>query len=316
MNETEDAARLVSALLEGDRRALSRALSAVENETAAALAVQRAIHGRRGRARVVGVTGAAGSGKSTLINALLRRLRARNLTVGVLAIDPSSPFSGGAVLGDRIRMSEHDLDRGVFVRSLASRGEVGGLSRAAVRLVDVMDAFGFDLVLLETVGTGQSEVAVLEVAPTRLVVSAPGLGDEVQALKAGLLEIADLFVVNKADLPQAERAAAQLQALLPLEDPARRRRSVHLVSALTGQGLEALVEALLAHADSVLAAGRGDAAARLRRLLAAEVARLAKAAVLAEDAPAFQALAEAVARGDTDLASAAREALRLAAKGR
>jgi LAO/AO transport system kinase len=285
---------LVQRFLAGERRALSQALSAVENDKPESLMILQAIRERRGRARVLGITGAAGTGKSTLIGALVRVFRARGLSVGVLAVDPSSPLSGGAVLGDRIRMAEHDLDPGVFVRSLASRGELGGLARQAHRLVEVLDAFGFDVVLLETVGTGQSEVAVVEAAPTRLVVLAPGLGDEIQALKAGILEIADLFAVNKGDLPDAERTAAVLQSLVP--------QPVHLVSARKGEGLEALADALLQHATP----GRGDSLARTRRLLAAEVGRLAKA--LAEGA-ALDDLAAAVERGEMDLVSAARAAL-------
>jgi LAO/AO transport system kinase len=293
---------LVQRFLAGDRRALSQALSAVENEKPEALGLLQAVRERRGRARVIGITGAAGTGKSTLISALLRVLRRRGLGVGVLAVDPSSPLSGGAVLGDRIRMAEHDLDSGVFVRSLASRGELGGLSRQAFRLVDVMDAFGFDVVLLETVGTGQSEVAVVEAAPTRLVVLAPGLGDEIQALKAGILEIADRFAVAKADLPDAERTAAVLRSLVP--------QPVHLVSARKGEGLDALADALLAEATP----GRGDALARMRRLLATEVGRLAK--TLAENAPDLAKLAEAVDRGERDLASAAREVMKNLARRR
>lgn len=286
---------LTERFLAGDRRALSQALSAVENEKPQALDVLRALASRRGRARVIGITGAAGTGKSTLASGLIRILRARGMTVGVLAVDPSSPLSGGAVLGDRIRMAEHDLDAGVFVRSLASRGEVGGLSRTAARLVDVLDAFGFDVVLVETVGTGQSEVAVVEAAPTRLVVLAPGLGDGIQALKAGILEIADLFAVNKADLPDAHRAAAQLRAAT--------HQPVHLVSARKGEGLDALADALLTLAER---ARSEDRVARTRRLLIAEVARQAR--TLAEGA-ALDDLVQAVEQGEQDMVSAAREAL-------
>ncbi len=306
-------AALVAGLLAGDRRALSRALSAVENEGPEALAVVRGIYPRLGRAKVIGVTGAAGTGKSTLIAGLIRVLRGQGKTVGVLAVDPSSPFSGGAVLGDRIRMAEHDLDQGVFIRSLSSRGEVGGLSRQAVRLVDVMDAYGFDVVLLETVGTGQSEVAVVDVAPTRLVVMAPGLGDEIQALKAGLLEIADLFVVNKADLPHADRTAAQLQSLVPRRLREAKAAPVHLVSAQRGEGLEELVAATLAHCEAMAAAGRGDAVARARRLLAAEAGRQAQRLVGAAEGEAsatLDALAEALAKGEQGLAEAGRAALK------
>ncbi len=170
-----------------------------------------------GRAHVVGITGPAGAGKSTLVNALVGELLARGHKVAIVAVDPSSPFTGGAVLGDRIRMAEHQADERVFIRSLAARGHAGGVSRATAQVIDVLDAAGFDLILVETVGAGQSDVAIAKLARTRIVVYPPGLGDEVQALKAGVLEIADILVVNKADLPGAERTARDLLAM-----PARR----------------------------------------------------------------------------------------------
>jgi LAO/AO transport system kinase len=286
---------LLDRMLAGDRRALARLMTQIENRHPETVQVLGAIHQRCGRAYVVGITGPPGAGKSTLVSGLLSDLRGRGMSVGVVAIDPSSPFSGGAVLGDRIRMAEHDLDAGVFVRSLASRGEVGGLSRTAARLVDVLDAFGFDVVLLETVGTGQSEVAVVEAAPTRLVVLAPGLGDGIQALKAGILEIADLFAVNKADLPDANRTAAQLRAVT--------RQPVHLVAARKGEGLEGLADALLALAETA----RGeDRPTRTRRLLLAEVARQARSRAEGE---ALDDLVQAVEHGEIDIVSAARQAL-------
>jgi LAO/AO transport system kinase len=183
-------------LLAGDRAALARAITAVENETAEAPLVLKAIRPALGRASVVGFTGAPGAGKSTLVSAYVAELRRRNLGVGVVAVDPSSPITGGALLGDRIRMTAHATDPGVFIRSLASRGHLGGLSRTASRVIDVMDAAGKDVVLVETVGAGQSEVEIADVADVRVVVLAPGLGDEIQAIKAGILEIADILVVN------------------------------------------------------------------------------------------------------------------------
>ena len=203
-------------LADGERVALARAITAVENDRSDAKAVLGAVYGRAGRAQVIGITGAPGVGKSTLLNALIASYRAAGLKVGVVAVDPSSPISGGAILGDRIRMSEHGGDVGVFVRSLAARGHLGGLSRAAARVVDVMDAAGFDIVIVETVGTGQSEVEIMDIAQTVLVVSAPGLGDDIQAVKAGILEIADILVVNKADMPLADRTEAQLRDALAL----------------------------------------------------------------------------------------------------
>ncbi len=246
-------------LLAGDRLALARAITAVESEGGAAAPVLRALYPHLGRARVVGVTGAPGAGKSTLVNAYIAELRRRGQTVGVVAVDPSSPLSGGAILGDRIRMTAHSGDPGVFVRSLAARGHLGGLSRAASRVIDVMDAAGRDVVVVETVGAGQSEVEVAEIAETKIVVAAPGLGDEVQALKAGILEIADILVVNKADMPSARSTAAQLEAALALMEARTWRRPVLLTMALRGEGIAALADAVERHGAQ---ARRGEGRAR------------------------------------------------------
>jgi LAO/AO transport system kinase len=251
------------ALLAGDRAALARAITAVENETPEARAVLQGIRGRLGRALVVGFTGAPGAGKSTLVSAYVDVLRRRGLGVGVVAVDPSSPLTGGAILGDRIRMTRHSGDAGVFVRSLASRGHLGGLSRTAARVIDVFDASGRDVVVVETVGTGQSEVEVAEIADVRVVVNAPGLGDDVQAIKAGILEIADVLVVNKADLPFAERSARQLAAMAAQRSAGKTAVPVLQTSASSGQGVEDL-------ADAIVAIGRRkrpDPRARTRRLL-------------------------------------------------
>ena len=195
----------------------------------------------------MGITGPAGAGKSTLVNALVGELLKRGHTVAVVAIDPSSPFSGGAVLGDRIRMAEHQANERVFIRSLASRGHAGGLSSATAQVVDVLDAAGFELILVETVGAGQSDVAIAKLARTRVVVYPPGLGDEVQALKAGVLEIADILVVNKADLPGADGTARDL-----LSVPARRgtdtKRPVLKTVATTGDGVAKLTDVIAEHA--------------------------------------------------------------------
>ncbi|PZP93609.1 MAG: methylmalonyl Co-A mutase-associated GTPase MeaB [Variovorax paradoxus] len=201
-------------MLAGDRRAVAHAITALENDSPAAMGIRASVGAHVGRAHVIGITGPPGGGKSTLVSALIKQLRARGHTVAVVAVDPSSPFTGGAVLGDRIRMGEHQADEGMFIRSLASRGHLGGLARAAGDVVDVFDAAGFDTIIVETVGAGQSEVEVTRIADTRLVVCPPGLGDDIQAIKAGVLEIADAFVVSKSDLPDAQRTENELRSML------------------------------------------------------------------------------------------------------
>lgn len=225
---------LIQRITQGDRRALARAISCLEAADDSALEVRRAIAAQQGRAHVIGVTGPPGGGKSTLVSALITQFRRRGCTVAVVAVDPSSPYTGGAVLGDRIRMGEHQADEGVFIRSLASRGHLGGLAAAAGDVIDLFDAAGFDIVLVETVGAGQSEVEITRYADTRVVVCPPGLGDDVQAIKAGLLEIADVFVVTKADLPDARRTESELLAMIGLRRNASRTAAVKKVSALGG----------------------------------------------------------------------------------
>ncbi len=247
--------RLAQEAREGSRLALSRLLTAVESRTAAAEEALRSLYPLAGGAHVVGITGPPGGGKSTLVAALVAAARAAGRSVAVLAIDPSSPVTGGAILGDRIRMQQHAGDGDVFIRSMASRGHLGGLAGATAESAAVLDACGFGLVFIETVGTGQSEVEVAAIADTTVVVQAPEMGDEVQALKAGLLEVADLVVVNKSDRPGADRAAAQLRAMLTLDseaeaaaaDPARPRPKhpqVLLASGLEDRGVIELLAAL------------------------------------------------------------------------
>jgi LAO/AO transport system kinase len=241
---------IVERLLAGDRRALARMVTLIENEVPGVRAYLAELHRHTGQAHIIGITGAPGVGKSTLVTQMAREFRRRQRKVAVIAVDPSSPFSGGALLGDRIRMMELAGDPGVFIRSMASRGSLGGLSAATRDVVRAMDAAGYDPILIETVGTGQAEVEVMRAAHSVLVVCAPGLGDEVQALKAGVLEIADLFVVSKKDKPGASQTAAELAMLLSLA-PDRRsaawRIPIILTSALKGEGIDKLVDALEAH---------------------------------------------------------------------
>jgi LAO/AO transport system kinase len=241
--QTEDLAdidRLIERMRAGERRAVSRAVTELERLSPAAPRLLQAMQPHLGRALVVGFTGPPGAGKSTLVNAYTQHVRAEGKTVGIIAVDPSSPVSGGAILGDRIRMTATLDDDGIFMRSLASRGHLGGLSPAAVRVIDALDAAGKDVILIETVGTGQSEIDVAEVADVRVLVTAPGLGDDIQAMKAGLIEIADIMVVNKADREGADRAAQQLKGALSLRAHDRVKVPVLMTTATTGKGLDAL----------------------------------------------------------------------------
>ncbi|RME35216.1 MAG: methylmalonyl Co-A mutase-associated GTPase MeaB, partial [Thermoflexia bacterium] len=207
---------LASRVLAGDRRALARLISLIEDEAPSVQDALSALHPHTGRAHIVGITGAPGTGKSTLVNELAKGFRARGETVGIIAVDPTSPFTGGALLGDRVRMRDLAGDPGVFIRSMATRGSLGGLARATGDVVRVLDAAGFSTILVETVGVGQAEVDIARTAHTTVVVEAPGLGDDVQALKAGLMEIADILVVNKADRPGAAQTVRALEVALEL----------------------------------------------------------------------------------------------------
>lgn len=299
-------------LLAGERLAVARAITAVESDGPEAAPVLRAIRSHLGRARLVGFTGAPGAGKSTLVNAYIGELRRRGRTVGVVAVDPSSPLSGGAILGDRIRMTGHSGDPGVFVRSLAAGGHLGGLSRVAIRVIDVMDAAGYDVVVIETVGTGQSEVEIAEIADTKVVVMAPGLGDEIQAFKAGILEIADVVAVNKADLPGAARAAAQLAAMLKLGEQGRPHPALLSTAALRGIGIVELADAIDRHAATIRdGPARPGPQRRIRHLLAGLAADRIRAQLSNAADGMLDRLCEAVLAGEMGFEAAAEEALRL-----
>jgi LAO/AO transport system kinase len=273
---TRDPDQLVDASVAGDRLALARLLSVVEEGGDPARAAGRRTHALGGDAYTVGITGAPGAGKSTLTSALVGVLRAGGDRVAVLAIDPSSPFTGGAILGDRVRMGDHDLDEGVFIRSMATRGHLGGLALAAPEAVRALDAAGYPWVLLETVGVGQVEVEVMGTADTVVVVVNPGWGDSVQANKAGLMEIADVFVVNKADRPGAADTRRDLEQMLDLAHDVGRdgswRPPVVATVGTTGEGADALRDAVVAHRDHLSASG--GLAERRRQRLDTELQRI------------------------------------------
>ncbi|GAB6876098.1 methylmalonyl Co-A mutase-associated GTPase MeaB [Thermaerobacter litoralis] len=298
MTRPSDPEQLAAGVLAGDRRALARAITWVENRHPGAGDLLRRIYPQTGRAHVVGLTGAPGVGKSTLAAALARHLRQQGERVGLVAVDPSSPFTGGALLGDRIRFSHGPVDDGVFFRSLASRGQVGGLSRAAGDVIHLLDAAGMDTVLVETVGAGQSEVEIMRYAHTVVVVLAPGLGDEVQAAKAGILEVGDILVVNKADQPGADRTVRELRQMLDLgapRDPGWKPPVLETVAG-SGQGVDELAGAIRRHRQHLAGTAAG---AQRHRWQAEEALRqqvLARLWERLQGSRRWDELAEAVAR--------------------
>ena len=300
-------ADLVARLRSGEALALSKVITALENDQPEAGALIGALRPHLGHGLVVGVTGPPGVGKSTLVNGLIGQFRSQERSVGVIAVDPSSPFSGGAILGDRVRMTDHGTDPGVFIRSLAARGHLGGLAPMAVRVIDALDAAGKDVVIVETVGAGQSEVEIAAVADLKIVVLAPGQGDEMQALKAGILEIADILVVNKADRPLAEQTASQLRAMLGLRAGPRGKVPVLLTVAMDGQGIEALVAEIDRIGPPLDRAAQRRA--RTRQLLAGVAADRLRAQMLRQDDAALDALCDQVERGTLSLDQAARQVL-------
>ena len=264
---------LAQRLLDGDRRALARAISLVENDDPAGWALVREVYPHTGKATVVGVTGAPGAGKSTLIGALVKNRRAADRSVAVLSIDPTSPFTQGALLGDRIRLTDHFLDPGVFIRSMANRGALGGLSEASLQAALLMDAAGRDDVFLETVGVGQAEVDIIDHADTVLLVLMPGGGDSVQALKAGIMEIPDIIVVNKADHPLTQTMVREIRGVLSLAPQGAWKVPILQTEAVDGTGVDALMDKLVEHRAHIEA--QGTLSARRRQSLRKEVLALA-----------------------------------------
>ncbi len=263
---------LVRCFLGGDRRALARAISAVENDHPHKRQLLQRLYRHTGRSYVVGVTGSPGAGKSMLIGALTRHLRREGFTVGIVAVDPTSPFSGGAILGDRVRMQDIARDAGVFMRSLATRGSLGGLTRNTRDILDVLDGFGLDVILVETVGVGQSEVDVSSLVHSTVVVLTPGAGDGLQAMKSGIMEVGDVFALNKADLAGADAARLEIEGALRIvhDGPGGWRPPLVKTAAVTGEGVASLWEALVRHRDFLVSTGKlaGLRKERLRRDIA------------------------------------------------
>jgi LAO/AO transport system kinase len=304
---------LAARLVDGDTRALARAISLVENRDPAGDELVAELFPRTGEARIVGLTGPPGVGKSTLIGAIVKKLRAAGRDIGVLSIDPSSPFTQGAVLGDRIRLSEHFLDSGVFIRSMATRGSLGGLAEAALQAALLMDAAGKDDILLETVGVGQGEIDIVDHADTVVLALMPGSGDSIQALKAGVMEIPDVIVVNKAEHPLADTMIREVKAVLALGPTRDWKVPVVRTEASKGEGIDDLVDALDAHRRHIAEAG--TLAERRARNLRAEVLGIAAARMRREleakasADPEWQALLDRVVSREIDPATAARELL-------
>jgi LAO/AO transport system kinase len=308
---------LVQQFERGERRALARLLSFVENERPAGLRAMSALYRRTGTAEVIGVTGPPGAGKSTLTNALIRAWRNQGRSVGVLAVDPSSALTGGATLGDRIRMLENYQDEGVYIRSLATRGQMGGLSTAVSASIHLLDAFGFDVVCVETVGVGQDEVDIADVADTVLLLQVPGLGDSIQTIKAGILEIADVLVVNKSDSPGASEVVRDLRNMLRLGEHRAWIPPIVETAAVEGKGIDRLIVQIGRHREHLNSSGEGEE--REARRLRAEVAQLARRHLASHiDAalklPEVASTMSALERRDADPMSAATDVARQAAR--
>jgi LAO/AO transport system kinase len=302
-------ASLLKRLRAGDTRAIARAITIMEAGGTVASGLHRQILPFTGAALTVGFTGPPGAGKSTLIDAFVAELRKSGRTVAVAAVDPSSPLSGGAVLGDRIRMGRHTEDAGVFIRSIASRGHLGGLTESIQHIVDVLDVAGRDVIVIETVGAGQSEVEVVEVADVRIVVNAPGLGDDVQAIKAGILEIASVLVVNKADLPLATRTVRQLRSMLSLRRESDRNVPVIETVASSGQGVAQLLEAVFSVAPQTPVERQARRRARVHRLMAEAAAAEVRRRVMARTDEAFMDTLTRIEAGEISVEAAVRAAL-------
>ncbi|HEU4438880.1 MAG TPA: methylmalonyl Co-A mutase-associated GTPase MeaB [Methylomirabilota bacterium] len=305
---------LVRRMLDGDRLALARLITRVENRTAEVPSIMQAIHERTGRAYVLGITGPPGAGKSTLVDRVTSLLRAEQHPVGVIAVDPSSPFTGGAVLGDRIRMQTHTLDPDVFIRSMATRGSLGGLARATGDVIKLMDAFGFPWIIIETVGVGQTELDIVRQADTTVVALVPESGDSIQAMKAGLMEVADIFVVNKADRDGAHALMAELRFSVHLHYTSGQAKDVDwevpvlAAQAVNDVGMDALLQQIRRHRAALEQAGALEKRRQARRRADLEALLVeeytARLTALVQRDPELARTVEAVTDGRLDVYSA------------
>ena len=305
--------QLVKELLEGNRRAAARLITLIENDDSQKRSLLEEIYPHTGRAFIIGITGAPGAGKSSLVDRLLQLIRADGLSAGIIAVDPTSPFSGGAILGDRIRMQDHALDTGVFIRSMGTRGNLGGLSRSTREAIQVLDAFGKDVIIIETVGVGQSEVDIVKTADSTVVILTPAGGDSVQTIKAGIMEIADIFVINKADLPGSERTSMEINMMLDMSGDKDWRPPVVPAVSIRGEGVEELWKALQEHRGYLEESDRLTAVRRqrVRRELTEQVEYLVKSKIWEEvkEKIDFECLVEEISLRRKDPYSAAAELL-------
>ena len=306
---------LTEGVLSGDYRSLAKAISLVEREDPAAERVLADLYGSTGNARIVGITGPPGAGKSTLVSGMAKHYRRQHKRIGIVAVDPTSPFSGGAILGDRIRMAELYTDRGVFIRSMATRGFMGGLAKATNDVVDLLDAAGFDMILVETVGVGQDEVEVIRTVQTNVVVLVPGMGDDIQAIKAGIMEIGDIFVVNKADRPGADKTVTEVTMMMSLvEEHGDWLPPIVKTIASRGEGIVELEDALQKHFEYLRSSGELDRRNRERVRIRLETLlkekfmdRLVGGALTAED---YEKIVDDVVRKRNNPHDAAENVLR------